>query len=114
MPATELAPLHVALLRGINVSGKNMLPMAELASIFVEAGCEDVRTYIQSGNAVFLRLEARNHEHASELEDGVTAGGDAGRLRGFIASLLSFSRRRGDRPCPWRPPALQGHRQSPR
>jgi uncharacterized protein (DUF1697 family) len=53
MPATELAPLHVALLRGINVSGKNTLPMAELASIFVEAGCEDVRTYIQSGNVVF-------------------------------------------------------------
>ena len=44
---------YVALLRGINVGGKNKLPMAELARIFAAAGCEDVRTYIQSGNVVF-------------------------------------------------------------
>lgn len=44
---------HVALLRGINVGGKNKLAMADLARIFTEAGCEDVRTLIQSGNVVF-------------------------------------------------------------
>ena len=44
---------HVALLRGINVGGKNMLPMKELAAMFAKAGCEDVVTYIQSGNVVF-------------------------------------------------------------
>jgi uncharacterized protein (DUF1697 family) len=44
---------RVALLRGINVGGKNMLPMKELAGMFVEAGCRDVATYIQSGNVVF-------------------------------------------------------------
>jgi uncharacterized protein (DUF1697 family) len=44
---------HVALLRGINVGGKNMLPMKALAEIFVKAGCRDVVTYIQSGNVVF-------------------------------------------------------------
>ncbi len=44
---------HVALLRGINVGGKNKLPMRLLASMFVEAGCSDVATYIQSGNVVF-------------------------------------------------------------
>jgi uncharacterized protein (DUF1697 family) len=44
---------HVALLRGINVGGKNMLPMKELASLFAEAGCADVTTYIQSGNVLF-------------------------------------------------------------
>lgn len=46
-------PAHVALLRGINVGGKNKLPMKDLAAMFEEAGCEDVRTYIQSGNVVF-------------------------------------------------------------
>jgi uncharacterized protein (DUF1697 family) len=46
-------PRHVALLRGINVGGKNMLPMKELAEIFATAGCTDVLTYIQSGNVVF-------------------------------------------------------------
>jgi uncharacterized protein (DUF1697 family) len=44
---------HVALLRGINVGGKNMLPMKELAAMFAKAGCADVTTYIQSGNVVF-------------------------------------------------------------
>ena len=45
--------LYVFLLRGINVGGRNKLLMRELAAMFVEAGCEDVRTYIQSGNVVF-------------------------------------------------------------
>lgn len=44
---------HVALLRGINVGGKNKLPMADLVALFGAAGCTDVRTYIQSGNVVF-------------------------------------------------------------
>ena len=44
---------HVALLRGLNVGGKNRLPMHELAALFEAAGCGAVRTYIQSGNVVF-------------------------------------------------------------
>lgn len=44
---------YVALLRGINVGGKNKLSMKELAALFVEAGCKNVETYIQSGNVVF-------------------------------------------------------------
>jgi uncharacterized protein (DUF1697 family) len=44
---------HVALLRGINVGGNNMLPMQELARMFSDAGCTGVRTYIQSGNVIF-------------------------------------------------------------
>jgi len=43
----------VALLRGINVGGKNRLPMQDLRELLTELGCEDVKTYIQSGNAVF-------------------------------------------------------------
>ncbi|MGD8816608.1 MAG: DUF1697 domain-containing protein [Acidobacteriota bacterium] len=53
---------HIALLRGINVGGRNKLPMKDLAEIFEEAGCDDVRTYIQSGNVVFAagkKLAAR-------------------------------------------------------
>ena len=44
---------YVALLRGINVGGKNKLPMRDLAAMFTEAECTEVRTYIQSGNVVF-------------------------------------------------------------
>ncbi|MCA9706760.1 MAG: DUF1697 domain-containing protein [Myxococcales bacterium] len=44
---------HVALLRGINVGGKNKLPMKTLAPLMSELGADDVATYIQSGNVVF-------------------------------------------------------------
>ena len=43
----------VALLRGINVGGKNMLTMKTLAEIFANAGSVEVKTYIQSGNVIF-------------------------------------------------------------
>src|SRR5690625_6980368 len=44
---------YVALLRGINVGGKNIIPMAVLAQCFTAAGYRDVRTYSQSGNVSF-------------------------------------------------------------
>lgn len=43
----------IALLRGINVGGNNILPMAVLKEILTIAGCKNVQTYIQSGNVVF-------------------------------------------------------------
>ncbi len=43
----------VAMLRGINVGGHKLLPMAELKHILMSLGVQDVQTYIQSGNAVF-------------------------------------------------------------
>jgi uncharacterized protein (DUF1697 family) len=45
--------MYVALLRGLNVGGKNVLPMKDLAALFAREGCERVRTYIQSGNVIF-------------------------------------------------------------
>ncbi|MEZ5977484.1 MAG: DUF1697 domain-containing protein [Planctomycetota bacterium] len=44
---------HVALLRAINVGGRNKLAMADLRALFEELGCEEVSTYIQSGNVIF-------------------------------------------------------------
>lgn len=49
---------HVALLRAVNVGGKNRLPMKVLADIFSESGAADVQTYIQSGNVVFQAAPA--------------------------------------------------------
>ena len=43
----------VALFRGINVGGRNILPMKELALLLEKDSCHGVKTYIQSGNAVF-------------------------------------------------------------
>jgi len=44
---------YVALLRGINVGGKNIIKMAELKECLLAAGFENVSTYIQSGNVLF-------------------------------------------------------------
>lgn len=46
----------VALLRGINVSGQHTIPMAKLRSTCTSTGCDDVRTYIQSGNVVLASI----------------------------------------------------------
>ncbi|HEY5387078.1 MAG TPA: DUF1697 domain-containing protein, partial [Thermoleophilia bacterium] len=43
----------VALLRAVNVSGQNKIPMAELRRILGGLGLTGVGTYLQSGNAVF-------------------------------------------------------------
>jgi len=43
---------YVVLLRGINVGGRNVLPMRQLAAMCSELGGREVRTYIQSGNVV--------------------------------------------------------------
>jgi uncharacterized protein (DUF1697 family) len=46
-------PRYVALLRGINVGGKNLIPMPALRACFETGGFPEARTYIQSGNVVF-------------------------------------------------------------
>lgn len=44
---------YIALLRGINVGGKNTVPMLQLKELFVHYGFRDVITYINSGNIIF-------------------------------------------------------------
>ena len=46
---------HVSLLRGINVGGNNLISMARLRALYQALGCEDVETYLQSGNVIFRR-----------------------------------------------------------
>jgi uncharacterized protein (DUF1697 family) len=48
---------HIALLRGINVGGHNKVPMADLRRALEEAGFEDVKTYVQSGNVALTAKE---------------------------------------------------------
>lgn len=44
---------YIALLRGINISGKNKIPMTELQKRYVELGFREVKTYLNSGNVIF-------------------------------------------------------------
>lgn len=57
----------VALLRGVNVGGRNKLPMARLRAIVEGVGGRCVTTYIQSGNAVFQAPGVGHHEVARSI-----------------------------------------------
>jgi uncharacterized protein (DUF1697 family) len=63
--------IYLALFRGINVGGNNMLPMKELISIMQALDCASVKTYIQSGNVVFTYgndIETFNNNLAITIE----------------------------------------------
>jgi uncharacterized protein (DUF1697 family) len=62
--------VYVALLRGINVGGKAPVPMAALRETCAAVGCEDVVTYIQSGNVV-LRSGLAPDELRETLEEAI-------------------------------------------
>jgi uncharacterized protein (DUF1697 family) len=62
---------HVALLRGINVGGKNKVPMAELREVVTSLGHTGVTTYIQSGNVLFTTEETDTAALASGLEAAI-------------------------------------------
>lgn len=48
---------YIAFLRGVNISGKNIVPMAELKKGFEELDFSEVKTYLNSGNVVFSSAE---------------------------------------------------------
>lgn len=58
---------YIALFRGINVGGKNILPMKALVKIFEDIGCWNVKTYIQSGNVVFQIESVKSNEIAGKI-----------------------------------------------
>lgn len=73
---------YIALFIGINVGGKHILPMPSLVAIFESLGLYDVKTYIQSGNAVF-----RSHtENVGPLSSRIVA--EINKRHGFEPQLL--------------------------
>lgn len=64
--------LYVCLLRGINVGGKNLIKMAELAAGFEALGFTQVRTYIQSGNVIFCAGEPGRPGLESWIEEALS------------------------------------------
>jgi uncharacterized protein (DUF1697 family) len=59
---------YLALLRGINVGGRNLVKMADLRSAIEEMGLADVTTYIASGNVLFRAPRQNREELAARLE----------------------------------------------
>ncbi|MEU8381399.1 DUF1697 domain-containing protein [Streptosporangium sp. NPDC048865] len=62
---------YAALLRGVNVSGHKKVPMAELRTLLTGLGHGDVRTYLQSGNAVFTSAPGDEKVLAAQLEQAI-------------------------------------------
>jgi uncharacterized protein (DUF1697 family) len=63
---------YVALLRGINVGGKNLIKMADLKACFETLGFENVQTYIQSGNVIFSGKASEHANLEKWLEDALS------------------------------------------
>jgi len=60
--------MHLALLRGINVGGRNIIRQDALREAFEELGFDDVRTYIQSGNVLFRVPKDRAADLRTDIE----------------------------------------------
>jgi uncharacterized protein (DUF1697 family) len=67
-------PTHVALLRGINLGGKNKVAMADLRAVVSELGHAEVSTYIQSGNVLFTAPPAAGAAEVAEAMSAAIAG----------------------------------------
>ena len=62
---------YIALFRGINVGGNNMLPMKELRALLENLDLQNVKTYIQSGNVVFRSEENRVSQLSSTISTAI-------------------------------------------
>jgi len=71
-----MALQYLALLRGINVGGKNRVKMTELRAAFESMGFADVATYIASGNVLFRAPRQKRDELAARIEVELTRGFD--------------------------------------
>ena len=67
VPVVKSVQTYIALLRGINVGGKNILPMKELAAVLECLALQDIKTYIQSGNVIFRGKAADKTQLAGKI-----------------------------------------------
>ena len=64
---------YLALIRGINVGGKNLIKMPDLRAAFEAIGFEDVATFIASGNVLFRAPRQSRDELAARIESHLTS-----------------------------------------
>jgi len=101
-------PTYLALLRGINVGGRNKVAMADLRQLAESLGHADVATYIQSGNLIFTSPGADSGALADALEQEI-----AQRLgvksAVVVLSRAELARAIADNPFPDEPDARRVH-----
>jgi uncharacterized protein (DUF1697 family) len=77
--------IWIALFRGINVGGSQVLPMKDLTALLEGAGLGVVRTYIQSGNVVFQKSQGTSISLAKRIGDLVL------KSHGFLPKVFVLS-----------------------
>jgi uncharacterized protein (DUF1697 family) len=92
-------PRYLALLRGINVGGRNKVAMADLRLIASDLGYADVATYIQSGNLLFNSDDDNPAGHARALERAVAERLNV-RPAVVVMSAAELARTIADNPFP--------------
>ena len=75
----------IALFRGINVGGHNILPMKELRAVLENLGLANVKTYIQSGNVVFQSEMSSTNSLSRDISTAIR------RSHGFTPQVLLLS-----------------------
>ena len=93
---------HVALLRGINVGGRNKVPMAGLRAVVSGLGHTGVTTYIQSGNVLFTSAGTDAEALAAALEKAIAASLGV-RPTVVVLSRAGLARAVRDNPYPEEP-----------
>ncbi len=83
--------VYVALLRGINVGGKNKIDMKLLQKTFEDAGMFSVTTYINSGNIVFINNNDNEADISGILEDAINKDFNLS-IKVLIRSMEKFKR----------------------
>jgi uncharacterized protein (DUF1697 family) len=73
LPANNGPMTSLALLRGINVGGKNKVEMGRLRSVFEHLGLDEVRTYINTGNVIFNAGTSTDSALEPRLEKAIAA-----------------------------------------
>lgn len=77
---------YVALLRGINVGGNNIVKMSELKACFESLGYQNVHTYINSGNVIFESSETESQRLTQAIETALK------KTFGFELRVVVYSR----------------------
>lgn len=85
----ETHPRFLALLRGVNVGGKNIVPKDALRGCFEDLGFSSVRTYIQSGNILFRSKDTDVSALTDEIERALT-GRFSYKARAVVLSRKSY------------------------
>lgn len=70
---TQIMPVYIALLRGVNVGSAKRVPMAELRALLTDLGHQDVVTLLNSGNAVFRASRGQPAAIAAGISKVITS-----------------------------------------